>query len=61
VSAADDDQLLRLLVHGGALATGISTTLAAERREGAVALVARVFDISKTPDWDAGSAGGGGG
>ena len=59
VSQVDDEQLLRLLVHGGALLPEVSTRLAAERRDAALALVAYVYDLSTSPIWDAGSAGGG--
>jgi hypothetical protein len=56
----DDDRLLRLLVHGGALVPELSTRIAAERRDAALALVAYEYDMTKIPPWDYPDAGGGG-
>lgn len=53
----DDEMLLRLLVHGGALVPGLSTRLSAERRDAALALVAYEYDMTKIPPLDYPSAG----
>lgn len=60
ISDLDDESLLRLLVHGGALVPGLSTRLSAERRDAALALVAYEYDMTKIPPWDYPTGDGGG-
>ena len=62
IEGLDDEGLVRLLVHGGALVPGLSTRLSAERRDAAVALVAYEYDMTKIPpiDYPSGADGGAG-